>query len=108
MALFDLVGRRWTLRIIWELHTAQAPLTFRALREACGEISSSVLTRRLAELDQALVVEHRGAGYELTELGGQLVSSLEPLVTWSRTWDRRLARRGVSAAIAVSLTPREG
>ncbi|MFZ0041922.1 MAG: helix-turn-helix domain-containing protein [Solirubrobacteraceae bacterium] len=90
MALFDLVGRRWTLRIIWELHQAPAPLTFRALREACGAISSSVLTRRLGELDDALIVEHTGSGYALTETGEQLVVSLAPVLSWSEEWSRRL------------------
>lgn len=33
MALLDLLGRRWTLRIIWELRNG--PLTSRALRQAC-------------------------------------------------------------------------
>ena len=48
MALLDLVGRRWTLRVTWELHTSQPqPLTFRALQDRCGAISSSVLNRRL-------------------------------------------------------------
>src|SRR5262249_7826751 len=58
MALFDLVGRRWILRIIWELHRAAGPLTFRELRAACDGISSSVLTTRLRELDESLIVTH--------------------------------------------------
>ena len=53
MGLFDLIGRRWTLRVIWELEQAGQPLTFRELRTACGDLSSSVLTRRLHELTQA-------------------------------------------------------
>ena len=32
MALLDLLGRRWSLRILWELR--EAPLTSRALRTA--------------------------------------------------------------------------
>ena len=37
MALLDLLGRRWSLRILWELR--EAPLTSRALRAACDEAS---------------------------------------------------------------------
>src|SRR6266566_657455 len=37
MALLDLLGRRWTLRILWELRAQ--PLTSRALRTACDEAS---------------------------------------------------------------------
>lgn len=92
MALFDLVGRRWTLRVIWELHQADAPLTFRALREACGAVSSSVLTRRLAELGQARIVSRTNSGYTLTATGRRLVASLDPLLDWSRGWAAELAR----------------
>lgn len=86
MAAFDLVSRRWALRIIWELHRAGAPLTFRALRAACGGISSSVLSRRLAELTQTAIVAHGGDGYALTATGIALVNSLAPLSEWSRAW----------------------
>lgn len=86
MALFDLVGRRWVLRIIWEMHHAPAPLTFRVLRVACGEISSSVLTRRLSDLTAAKLVASTRAGYVLTATGQGLVASLEPLLEWSKYW----------------------
>ncbi|WP_372509512.1 winged helix-turn-helix transcriptional regulator [Streptomyces humicola] len=47
MAALDLLGRRWTLRILWEL--SQAPAGFRELQRRCEGMSSSVLkhpTRR--------------------------------------------------------------
>ena len=86
MAAFELLSRRWTLRIVWELHQADAPLTFRGLRAACGDISSSVLTRRLAELGETAIVGHGGDGYTLTATGTALVESLAPLNEWSRAW----------------------
>ncbi len=86
MALFDLVTRRWALRVVWELHSAATPMTFRALREACDAVSSSVLTRRLAELDEARVVERSIGGYRLTDDGRELVRSLRPLLGWSERW----------------------
>jgi DNA-binding HxlR family transcriptional regulator len=92
MALFDLIGRRWTLRVIWELEQAGKPLTFRELRAACGDVSSSVLTRRLRELTETLIIRHTSAGYALTSAGHALVASLEPVLTWSRDWNRALAR----------------
>jgi DNA-binding HxlR family transcriptional regulator len=91
MALFDLIGRRWTLRVIWELEQAGKPLTFRELRTACGELSSSVLTRRLHELTGALIIERTSAGYSLTSTGRNLVDSLEPVLAWARDWSRALA-----------------
>jgi DNA-binding HxlR family transcriptional regulator len=91
MALFDLIGRRWNLRIIWELHQSERPLTFRELRVACGEISSSVLTRRLHELADARITAHNGEGYTLTTIGEELVASLRPVLRWSDDWGRELA-----------------
>jgi DNA-binding HxlR family transcriptional regulator len=91
MALFDLIGRRQTLRIIWEVRQASRPLTFRELRSACGDISSSVLTRRLHELTDARIMTHTGDGYTLTDTGNRLVTSLQPALEWSRAWNRELA-----------------
>ena len=88
MAAFDLFGRRWTLRVIWELHQARGPVTFRDLRVRCGDISSSVLTRRLSELSGASIVTHTGNGYVLTDLGEDLVHAMSPLLDWSRAWER--------------------
>jgi DNA-binding HxlR family transcriptional regulator len=85
MALFDVIGQRWTLRIIWELHE-HAPLTFRALQERCEGMSSSVLSARLGVLREVVLVEAGDAGYRLTEHGVELVSSLGPLLRWSETW----------------------
>ncbi len=48
MALLDLLGRRWALRVVWELR--DGPLVFRALQERCAGMSSSVLNQRLREL----------------------------------------------------------
>jgi DNA-binding HxlR family transcriptional regulator len=90
MALFDLIGRRWTLRVIWELEQAGKPLTFRELRTACGDLSSSVLTRRLHELTQVLIVERTGAGYALTSTGRALIASLKPVLAWARDWSQAL------------------
>ncbi|MFF2555193.1 winged helix-turn-helix transcriptional regulator [Nocardia sp. NPDC058058] len=85
MALFDLIGRRWMLRVIWELDRAPNPLTFRELRTACGDLSSSVLTRRLTELTEARLVEHE-QGYRLTATGRTLVERLAPLSQWADQW----------------------
>jgi len=90
MALFDLAGRRWTLRVLWELSQAGGPLTFRVLRERCGDISSSVLTRRVAELRDARLVARADAGYVLSDLGRSLVEAMRPLLDWSRAWAREL------------------
>jgi DNA-binding HxlR family transcriptional regulator len=86
MALFDLVGRRWTLRVIWELSQAGEPVTFRELKARCADMSSSVLTRRVAELREARLVTLQPDGYELSDLGTSLVAAMQPLLAWSRAW----------------------
>jgi len=74
----DLAGRRWTLRIVWELRVG--PLNFRALRAACGDISPSVMQRRLHELRESGVVEKiPRLGYRLSASGERLFQVLAQL-----------------------------
>jgi DNA-binding HxlR family transcriptional regulator len=84
MALLDLLGRRWALRILWELRTGEP--TFRELQERCGSISSSVMSDRLRELGDAGVVAHTGSGYSLTPSGHDLLARLMPLEEWASHW----------------------
>jgi DNA-binding HxlR family transcriptional regulator len=88
MAALDLLGRRWALRVLWELRAG--PLSFRALREACGGVSPAVLNTRLAELRDAGLVETTGDGYAVTAMGAELSAALEPLSQWAQRWSRRL------------------
>lgn len=87
MALLDLLGRRWALRVIWELR--QDPLSFRRLQERCGAISSSVLNDRLAELRAAGIIEATEAGYRLTHEGRELLELYPPLDAWAKRWAER-------------------
>jgi DNA-binding HxlR family transcriptional regulator len=87
MALLDLLGRRWALRVLWELR--DGPLAFRALQERCDGMSSSVLNQRLAELRAAGVAEHGREGYGLTREGLRLLDELEPLQAWAERWAAR-------------------
>ena len=86
--LFDLLGRRWALRILWELR--DGPLKFRALREACGGMSPTVLNSRLRELREADILVSTPDGYELTEAGRQLYAALGPVHQWAEDWSERL------------------
>jgi DNA-binding HxlR family transcriptional regulator len=91
MALLDLLGRRWTLRVVWELRDGDAA-TFRDLQQRCGGMSSSVLAQRLAEMTEAGIVSGSdGGGYALTEEGRALIGALEPLGSWARRWARRVS-----------------
>jgi DNA-binding HxlR family transcriptional regulator len=85
MVLLDLLGRRWTLRILWELR--EATLTSRALREACDDASPTVLQARLADLRQAGFVELvPTSGYRLTEMGRKLLGTFLPLHKFADRW----------------------
>lgn len=85
MAALDLLGRRWALRILWELKEG-APPTFRELQQRCGGVSSSVLATRLRELEEAGIVGRDDRGYGLTETGSDLVRALTPLTAWAARW----------------------
>lgn len=89
MALLDLLGRRWTLRILWELNSG--PGSFRDLRERCDAVSPSVLNQRVSELRAAGIVETSDEGYRLTRDGAQLLELLAPISSWSRRWARRVS-----------------
>ena len=81
MVVLDLLGRRGTLRILWELRGGAA-LTFRALLDA-AETNPSLLNTRLKEMREAGWVEHDGSGYLLSESGRELYAALTPLVRWA-------------------------
>lgn len=89
MRLLDLLGRRWVMRVIWELRGE--PLGFRELQAACGGMSPSVLNQRLAELSEALIVDtHDSGAYRLTPRGKQLLKLFGPLNRWADSWGRAI------------------
>ena len=91
MVLLDALGRRWSLRVLWELRAA--PRSFRALRQACDDVSPSVLNARLGELRELGLVESGEAGYALTEEARALGELMVPLDTWANGWASRLTSR---------------
>jgi len=84
MAVFDLLGRRWAMGIVWNLD--DGPQTFRALQSKCGTISPSILNSRLKDLREAEIVERTLEGYCLTERGRGLREALQPIGDWSLSW----------------------
>jgi DNA-binding HxlR family transcriptional regulator len=89
MALLDLLGRRWALRVLWELRGDA--LTFRELQARCDGVSSSVLNDRLRELREAeIVATEPGGGYALTVEGARLLEALGPLEAWAKRWAKRV------------------
>lgn len=92
MALLDLLGRRWAMRLIWELRGGE-PLNFRVLQQRCGGMSSSVLNRRLAELRAAGVLDLADGGYQLTHEGHKLLELYPALNAWAERWAERARTR---------------
>ena len=88
MALLDLLGRRWTLRVLWELRGEA--LTSRGLRGACDDVSPTVLQARLKDLREAGLVTHAaGEGYALTALGREFLEAFAPLYGFAERWAAR-------------------
>ena len=87
-AALELFGRRWALRIVWELR--RDTVSFSEFRERMG-ISPSVLTTRLNELLDAGVIERDGGRrYRLSGSGRELARLLFELNRWAE-------RAGVSS-----------
>ncbi|HKH40640.1 MAG TPA: helix-turn-helix domain-containing protein [Solirubrobacterales bacterium] len=80
-SVLDLFGRRWALRVVWELR--RSTLSFSELRERTG-ISPSVLSARLRELVEAGVLERDAVRrYRLSGRGRELARILYELNRWA-------------------------
>jgi DNA-binding HxlR family transcriptional regulator len=91
MALLDLLGRRWVLRLVWELR--EEPRRFRELQERVGGASPTIVNARLRDLREAKLVELDPAdGYRLTALGQELLKLFLPLHVWSEKWAKSVRR----------------
>jgi DNA-binding HxlR family transcriptional regulator len=89
MRLLDALGRRWTLRILWELRVER--LTFRQLRERCDDVSPTSLNMRLKELRALGFVDLSDEGYGYTRWGKELGEHLLSLNEWSVSWNNETA-----------------
>jgi|CXWL01.1.fsa_nt_gi DNA-binding HxlR family transcriptional regulator len=83
----EVLGERWTLLIIREL--LLGPKRFTDLKARLGSVSASVLTERLARLEELGVVGRgflpapaASAVYELTASGRDLQTAVHALVRW--------------------------
>jgi DNA-binding HxlR family transcriptional regulator len=86
MVALDLLGRRWALRVLWELR--DGPVGARPLLERCEGLSSSVLYDRLRELEEAALVARAAEGWTLTRMGAELQEAMRPLDAWAKRWAR--------------------
>jgi DNA-binding HxlR family transcriptional regulator len=82
-AALDLLGRRWALRLVWELR--RDAVSFGELRERLG-ISPSVLSTRIRDLAGAGILEQDpGRRYRLTGAGRELARLLYEINRWAES-----------------------
>lgn len=84
MVLLDVLGKRWTLRILWEL--TQGPATFRELQRRCDGVSPTMVNKRVGELRHLGFVTRKAEGYSLTQLGNELAQQFISLEAWANRW----------------------
>jgi len=85
MAALDLLGRRWNLRILWELREGE--VGFRELRARCDDMSPDTLSTRLRELEAARLIERGEArSWSLTGTGRALGPAMKSLDRWAEAW----------------------
>jgi DNA-binding HxlR family transcriptional regulator len=88
MAIFDLLGRRWAMGVVWQL--ADGPHAFTVLQSRCDSISPTILSQRIKDLVEAKLVDRTLDGYQLTKIGQELFAILEPFQDWAHKWARTL------------------
>jgi DNA-binding HxlR family transcriptional regulator len=87
----ELVGQRWVPQIVWVL--LGGPRRYSTLRDAIPEISDSLLSERLRELERAEILIRRVTPttpvlieYELTDRGRDLATVIDQLSAWADRW----------------------
>lgn len=95
MRLLDTIGKRWSLRVLWELRDCR--LSFRELRVRCDDVSPSSLNVRLKELRALSLVDLTDEGYGYTPWGEELGRQLLDLNQWAGKWDKETSPTTISA-----------
>jgi DNA-binding HxlR family transcriptional regulator len=85
----DLLGRRWALAILWASAEAGA-VRFNEFKQTLEGIPPRTLAARLAELEEAGILERRvldtrppRAEYRLTDAGRRLGTLVEAMHAWA-------------------------
>jgi DNA-binding HxlR family transcriptional regulator len=87
----QLVSKRWVPQIVWVL--LDAPRRYSAIRVAIPEISDTLLSERLRELESAGIVTRAVTPstpvlieYALSERGRELANVVDGLSSWAERW----------------------
>ena len=82
--LMEILGQKWVLRILWELSRQAA--SFQTLQSQCGDLSPTILTKRLKLLQEQGFILKSSRLYQLSELGNELGPVFEQLDSVSHKW----------------------
>ena len=93
----SIIGKKWTLLILKELHCTQKPLRFNELKKNLVGITSAVLSKRLSELEAEGLLNRNvltknpplKVVYDLTAKGRSLQDIIECLKSWGKEWASR-------------------
>jgi DNA-binding HxlR family transcriptional regulator len=87
----ELVGKRWVPQIVWVL--LDGPRRYSLVRDAIPEISDTVLSERLRELEAAGILTRAVTPstpvlieYALTDRGRDLAAVIDGLAAWADRW----------------------
>jgi len=85
MQLIDILGKKWVLRILWELKAS--PCTFRELQSRCGDLSPTIINTRIKDLcETQLIYKSPESGYKLSQNGCELIELFYPLNDFANRW----------------------
>jgi DNA-binding HxlR family transcriptional regulator len=87
----ELIGARWSGAVLRALFTGSH--RFADIKAAIPDVSDTMLTQRLRDLEHAGLVLRRvvpsspvRVEYELTESGGELEPVFDAVIAWSHKW----------------------
>jgi DNA-binding HxlR family transcriptional regulator len=88
-----LVGNKWSLQIIKEVHLRKKPTRFNEFLKALKPISSKTLSAKLKELTECGVLKKEIINqtpvliqYSLTSKGHELTPILDSMAQWNLKW----------------------
>ncbi|WP_288935315.1 helix-turn-helix domain-containing protein [uncultured Acidaminococcus sp.] len=91
----EIIGSKWKIPILWNL-TQEDNLHYNELKRRIAGVTNTMLTRALRELEEAGLLVRKSAGtvppsvtYQLTDLGRQLLPSLDGLYAWGEAYQKR-------------------
>lgn len=91
----EIIGSKWKIPILWNL-TREDDLHYNELKRRIAGVTNTMLTRALRELEADGLIIRKSAGtvppsvtYRLTDLGKQLLPSLDGLYAWGEEYQKR-------------------